>query len=167
QGYPETLPFLEEINRYGPKDNRCQGLIGPGKVAPNYIEIDGCQHKTDNKERNSNNQPVLDWFLIEFQQIANRKPGAPESGIARSDRRSNNTQYGQYCPHSSQQGVGDLIDHPGGIAFLRNHNLSQFLYATEETHADCGPDQCYNTLDNHCTIEYLSPLTLIFHTACH
>ena len=105
--------------------------------------------------------------MIEPQQVANGESCAPESGVPGSDRRRHDSQYGQYRPDFSQQGVGDFIHHPGGVPLLRHHHLAQLPDAAEEAHADRRPDKGHDPLDDHRPVKYFPSLLLVFHAAGH
>ena len=95
QGRNERNPIrfllLRQVYGYGPEGEYGEGLVAPGKVAPDNLEsigigqaIDECGH-SDQEQGNADEQPALDAALLHVQEVGQNEACRTQGCVATCD----------------------------------------------------------------------------------
>ena len=75
-----------EIDGSGPEGEDSEGLIRPGEIAPDDVEINKRHTKDDSKHRNRDNESFPDGSLLQMEEIGHDESCTSQCRITRGDR---------------------------------------------------------------------------------
>ena len=181
-GQPVELSTTAEPYGSGPEEAGGEGLVGPGEVAPQDVEIhedEGCR---DGEEGQGDNQAAPHLLLTEMKDVGDDEAGGAVGGVAAGDGCCHDTENGEDSADAAHPGLADQVDEERGVGavaagvedgregvvgFLadivtRRHGLSG-----GELDGGGSPYHGDDALGDHGAVEDDASATLILQTARH
>ena len=166
-GHPRILALavLEHPDRDGQEGKQGQGLVGPGKVAPQDLEAlvvelgEHQDHGHQGEDDGGQAQALALGALVDVQGLRHRQAQAAQGGIAGGDGQDHNAHQGDDAAHGTQDVLTNLDNSAGGAG------IGGLETSIEDAHGGAGPNHGDEAFQNHHVVEGHAALLLAFHGA--
>ena len=163
RGDPARFPARHQPD--GDRGQRAGGehLVAPGKVVPELVESFGAlvrppeQPGDDGDQRQTEQDPVADRFLVDADDFGEAEPHAAHRGVAGGDRENDDADDGDRADAATEEMGGDFGEDIGRI--LRHHLREKIV----DRQSGGGPDHADDSLDHHHAVEARPRLLLMLH----